>query len=113
MGLGEQQRKFTYAIATLIRFAYDELGVELTLGDAYRDPRVHGERGEKKGYGSASSNHKNRLALDLNLFVNEEYIKSSAHIVWKKLHIVWEQLGGAPAITNDANHFSFEWEGHR
>ncbi len=113
MSLGNEQRLFTHAIARLICFAYDELNVELTLGDAYRDPRVHGTSGEKKGYGSKNSVHKKRLAVDLNLFVGGEYITDSSHPVWGKLHITWEHLGGANAIAGDANHFSFEWEGFR
>lgn len=113
MSLGSRQRAFTRAIAVLILFAYDEFNVELTVGDAYRDPKVHGKLGEKKAYGAKNSVHKLRLAIDLNLFVDGEYIRSGAHPVWKRLHITWEQLGGAKAIVGDANHFSFEWEGYR
>lgn len=108
MGLGTEQKKFTYAIAKLIIFAYDELGYKLTMGDAFRDPRVHGELGEKKSYSSANSNHKRRLALDVNLFIAGEYITDSHHPAWLKLHMVWSQLGGAKMLENDANHF--EWE---
>jgi hypothetical protein len=31
-------------VADLIQWAYDE-GYEITLGDAYRDPRLHGDVG--------------------------------------------------------------------
>lgn len=113
MKLGETQREFTKAIGKLILFAYSINGVELTFGDAYRDPRVYGVLGEKKGYGAANSNHKNRLAVDLNLFVDGAYISSSEHTMWKKLHEAWVSFGGAKAIPNDANHFSFEWNGYR
>lgn len=110
--LGQKQRRFTRAIGMLICHAYD-LGYELTVGDAYRDPRLHGNHGEKKGYGSANSVHKLRLAVDLNLFVGGEYITNSDHPAWDKLHKYWKGLGGADMVPNDANHFSFEHGGFR
>ena len=39
--LGEKQRRFTKCIGMLIGYAYAN-GYELTFGDAYRDPRLHG-----------------------------------------------------------------------
>ena len=54
MTIGQKQRNFTRMVAILIEYAYQE-GFELTLGDAYRDPRVHGPMGEKKSYSSANS----------------------------------------------------------
>lgn len=96
----------------LICYAYDK-GYELTVGDAYRDPRLHGEHGTKKGYGSAKSVHKQRLAMDLNLFVGGEYITSSEHKAWDELHKYWRGLGGAERVPTDANHFSFEHGGCR
>ena len=61
MTLGEKQRQFAKLIPRLIDKAH-ELGFEVTLGDAYRDPRLHGEFGVKKGY-SAKSIRKYRLYL--------------------------------------------------
>ena len=112
MTLGDKQRKFTLMIGKLIVFAYEQ-GYELTVGDFYRDTRLHGEHGAKKGYGSAKSVHKLRLAGDLNLFVNGEYITSSEHHAWSVLPGYWESLGGAKAVPNDANHFSVEMWGCR
>ena len=63
-------------IAELILWAYDQ-GYEITFGDAYRDPRLHGSLGEKKGYGHPKSNHKQRLAIDLNLFKDGIYLTST------------------------------------
>ena len=45
-----------------------KLGFEIRGGDLFRDSRVHGKLGEKMGYGHKNSNHKNKLAIDLNLF---------------------------------------------
>ena len=67
MTLRQKQSKFAEMAAKLILKAI-EMGYEVTLGDAYRDPRLHGELGVKKGYGAANSFHKTRLAIDLNLF---------------------------------------------
>jgi hypothetical protein len=47
MTLRENQSKFAKMAAELILKAY-ELGYEVTLGDAYRDPRLHGEFGVKR-----------------------------------------------------------------
>ena len=53
----------------------DELGFEVTLGDAYRDPRVFGPMGMLSSvYGKAKSAHKQRLAIDLNLFRNGQHL---------------------------------------
>lgn len=40
MTLGQKQRTFTRMIGLLIEYAYQQ-GFELTVGDAYRDPRLH------------------------------------------------------------------------
>lgn len=109
--LGQKQRVFTRCVATLIAKAY-ELGYELSLGDAYRDPRVHGEMGVKKGYGHASSNHKQRCAIDLNLFKDGVYLTATKDhaalgAFWKTLHPL-ARWGGD---WNDGNHYSFEHNG--
>lgn len=63
----QDQMDFARAVPRLIDKAI-ALGYEVTLGDAFRDPRLHGELGVKAGYGAAGSFHKKRLAIDLNLF---------------------------------------------
>ena len=117
MKLSEAQREFTFCVAKLIAHAYEQ-GYELTLGDAYRDPRVFGAVGVRRGYGRRSSNHKIRLAIDFNLFKNGKYQRSTkAH---KELGEWWEALGeelGLPLSWgghyNDGNHYSFAWKGRR
>ena len=42
MTLRQRQSEFARLVARLIDHAH-ELGYEVTLGDAYRDPRVHGD----------------------------------------------------------------------
>jgi len=113
MSLGRTQEDFTYALGKLIVWAYEEQEVRLRTGDMFRDPRAHGKWGEKKGYGTANSVHKQKLACDLNLFINGEWITDSQHPTWKTLHGHWETLGGAKMIPNDANHFSFAYGEYR
>ena len=111
MTLGQKQRAFTNMVAQLIFWAYDH-GYELTFGDAYRDPRVFGPVGEKKGYGRSMSNHKIRLAVDLNLFQDGVYMTETKD--HEPLGEYWESLGGAwGGRFNDGNHYSVEYEGRR
>lgn len=109
MTLGEKQRKFTRMVADLIIKAYD-LGYEISLGDAYRDPRLHGNIGVKLGYGHSKSCHKVRLAIDLNLFKDGKFLEgSNSH---KELGEWWEAQGGTwGGRFNDGNHYSLEHEG--
>lgn len=111
MTLGQKQREFTRMIGNLIGWAYAH-GYELTFGDAYRDPCVHGEVGEKKSYSSASSNHKIRLAVDFNLFKDGKYLSSTDD--HKPLGEYWESMGGSwGGRFKDGNHYSLEHEGRR
>jgi len=95
------QEKHTVRIGMLIMFAHAE-GIGLSEGDAFRDPRVHGEMGVKMAYGHKNSCHKLKLANDFN--ANEE----RDHI---KLHDEWDRLGGVSRLDNDMNHYSSGWKG--
>lgn len=108
MTLGQKQRLFTNLVGQLIEHAY-KIGYELTLGDAYRDPRVHGDVGVKKSYSSANSVHKQRLAVDLNLFRDGRYLTSSEDHkplgeFWKSLHP--DCRWGGDFSSPDGNHYS-------
>lgn len=111
MTLGEKQRLFTRLVGEFLLWIYEQ-GYEATLGDAYRDPRVHGAFGETGGYGRRRSCHKIRLAIDLNLFSGGEWqTTTDAH---RPLGEKWEAMhplcrwGGR---FNDGNHYSLEHEG--
>ncbi|MGL5283048.1 MAG: M15 family metallopeptidase [Plesiomonas shigelloides] len=107
--LGQKQRRFTRMLAELITFAYAN-GYELTVGDAYRDPRLHGDMGVRKGYGHASSNHKQRLAIDFNLFKDGKFLTSTED--HRPLGEFWESIGGSwGGRFNDGNHYSIEHNG--
>ena len=105
-----KQQEFTKCVGMLIAYAYFK-GYAFTFGDAFRDRRAFGEFGQKKLYSASKSTHKIRLAVDLNLFVNGEYIRNGKHPVYIELGEYWESLnvnakwGGR---FNDANHFSFQ-----
>lgn len=106
MTLREKQSKFVLMVAELIQHAH-ALGYELTFGDAYRDPRVHGAFGTKQSYGAANSFHKLRLAIDLNLFRDGKFLEGTeSH---RQLGEWWESKGGTwGGRFNDGNHYSFE-----
>jgi hypothetical protein len=111
MGLLQLQFEFSRLAPRLVDKAH-ELGFEVTLGDAYRDPRAHGALGVKMGYGHPKSAHKNRLAIDLNLFRDGEFMaRTGDH---RALGEWWEQQhpqarwGGR---FDDGNHYSFEYQG--
>lgn len=111
MTLGQKQRMFTEMVGRLIAYAY-LMGYELSFGDAYRDPRVFGILGVKKGYGRSQSNHKERLAIDLNLFKNGKYLTSD--LDHEPLGLFWEEMGGSwGGRFKDGNHYSLEHQGRR
>ena len=109
--LSVKQRKFTRLIADLIQYAYNR-GFELTFGDAYRDPRCP--------YGAEKSLHKQRLAVDFNLFKDGVYLDKTED--WTPLGEYWESLdpdccwGGrfrtsAGGAGSDGNHLSLQYGG--
>jgi len=103
------QTKFTKMLPLLLNKAF-ELGYDVTLGDAFRDPRVFGPLGIKLGYGEVNSNHKQRLAIDLNLFKNGVFLQSTED--HKPLGEYWESIGGTwGGRFNDGNHYSLTYNG--
>lgn len=112
MTLGKKQERFTRMLLNLLAFIYTIEGHEVRLGDAFRDPRVHGEMGVKIGYGHAKSAHKLKLAIDLNIFKDGQLITTTeGHRVFGEY---WESIGGSwGGRFNDGNHYSLEHEGVR
>lgn len=111
MSLGKAQREFARDIATLVVWAYEN-GYELTYGDAYRSPKAFGAMGEPSPYGRSKSAHKQRLAVDFNLFKNGEYLTSTED--HRPLGEKWESIrednvwGGR---FDDGNHYSKKYNG--
>lgn len=120
--IGQKQRWFMRKLPRLLDKAF-ELGMELTGGDLFRDPRVHGAVGVKMGYGHPKSAHKNKLAIDLNLFRDSDgdgdldfQETTEAH---RQLGEWWEAQAEPGYKTcwggrfNDGNHYSVEHDGVR
>ena len=103
----EEQARFAQAVAWLINTAF-AMGYQVTLGDCFRDPRVFGGMGERKGYGSPKSKHKRRLAIDLNLFKDGLFLQGTED--HRALGEAWERQypdavwGGR---FNDGNHYQW------
>ena len=109
MSLRSTQSEFLVCVADLILWAQAE-GFDLTGGDLWRSP----EECIRRGF--AESIHGERLAIDLNLFIDGEYMTdSAAHAplgeYWKSLHPLarW----GGDFRKPDGNHYSFEWDGRQ
>jgi len=86
------------------------MGYEISLGDAYRDPRAHGKEGEHGPYGRPNSNHKRRLAIDLNLFKDGRFLTETED--HRPLGEWWEhEFRSFGAVWGgrfgDGNHYSF------
>ena len=113
MRLGEQQELFMRLLPRLIDHVH-ALGYEIRGGDLFRDPRTHGKMGIKVGYGHRNSNHKQKLAIDLNLTLNGIYLTGlDAKTAHNLVHDFWDEQGGAKRIPHDLNHYSLERDGMR
>ena len=112
MTLGQRQELFMRLLPRLIDHAH-ALGFDLRGGDLFRDARLHGAygvqleaAGEFTPYSSANSNHKNKCAIDLNLFKDGVYLTTTKD--HQELGEFWDALdphtrwGGA---YDDANHY--------
>lgn len=97
MTLREKQSLFARKVSDLIAYAYNQ-GYEVTLGDAMA------KSGHVKG-----SKHYDRLAIDLNLFKDGEYLtETDDH---RFLGEYWKSLGGTwggDFKRKDGNHYSWD-----
>ena len=95
MSLRKQQSQFARMVGLLINYATLQ-GYEITFGDAYA----------KSGHIDGSFHYK-RLAIDLNLFKNGEYLTETQD--HKPLGLFWESIGGTWGgrfEKPDGNHYS-------
>ena len=109
MNLRAKQSLFVKLLADLIQYAYEELGYELTGGELWRSPDEAALNAEQ-GDGIANSLHCDRLAIDLNLFIDGKYCADSeSHRplgeYWKKLHPLC-RWGGDFKHKPDGCHYS-------
>lgn len=112
MTLRQKQSLFVVLVARLIQHA-TALGYELTFGEAHRSPE-EAARLAKDGKGIANSLHTQRLAIDLNLFKNGQYLTSTdSHRPigewWEAQHPLC-RWGGR---FRDGNHYSLAHGGRQ
>lgn len=112
MRLRQKQSLFVELSAGLVMHAIEQ-GYELTYGETYRSPQ-EAARLAKLGVGLKNSLHILKLAIDLNLFKDGKYLKSTkSHeplgIWWEKQHPLC-RWGGR---FGDGNHYSLEHEGRK
>jgi len=113
MKLGAKQELFMRLLPRLIDKAH-ELGFEIRGGDLFRDRRLHGDIGERRGYGHRNSGHKLKLAIDLNLFLDDKFMQQTED--HKELGEWWEaqhELCRWGGRFNDGNHYSLEHNGNK
>lgn len=110
--LGPKQRLFTQLVGQLILWTYEQ-GYELSLGEAWRTPE-QAALNAKRGIGIVNSLHCDRLAIDLNLFINGFYVTDAnaykpLGAYWKTLHPLCRWGGD----WGDSVHFSVEHGGRK
>lgn len=112
MTLREKQSLFTILVAKLILQA-TESGYELTFGECYRSPE-EAERLAKEKKGIKNSLHSLRLAIDLNLFLDDKYLTSTEDHrplgEWWELQHELCRWGGR---FKDGNHYSLTHDGKK
>lgn len=112
MTLREQQHLFAQLVADLIKEAALR-GFEVTLGEAWRSPQ-EARRLASTNRGISRSLHCDRLAIDLNLFKDGEFLTTTeAH---RPLGLWWEQQHplcrwGGRFSRPDGNHYSVAYQG--
>lgn len=113
MRLSQRQALFASNIAKLILWANEQPGFYVTLGEAWRPPETAALYAQR-GLGIERSLHQDRLACDLNLYIDGDYqTLTSAYKPlgehWKSLHP--QHAWGGDFKRADGNHFSFRYDG--
>lgn len=112
MTLRQKQSLFARLAATLILHA-SELGYEVAIGEVWRS-EFEAARLAKLKTGIKRSLHCDKLAIDLNLFRNGVYLRSTAAHAplgewWERQHTLC-RWGGR---FGDGNHYSLEHGGRK
>jgi len=108
----DQQMEFPPLVAQLIQWVYAQ-GYTLTLGEAWRSPQEAAINAQT-GAGIANSLHTQKLAIDLNLFKDGQYLSDLESYrplgdYWKTLHPLARY--GGDFSSPDMDHFSLTWDG--
>lgn len=119
--LSEKQVIFSELSARLIVQARS-MGYEVTLGEAWRSEAMAATMQAwyaKHGKGIAHSLHTKRLAIDLNLFKNQQFLTTVQDYLplgewWEKQSTdAYRCTWGGRFKSPDSDHFSIEHEGTR
>lgn len=112
MTLGMRQRLFARLVPGLIDKAHS-LGFEVTLGEVWRSEYTATQYARNK-LGIKMSLHRDKLAIDINLFRNGVYLtKTEDH---RDLGEWWEgqhPLARWGGRFGDGNHYSIEYQGRK
>lgn len=116
--LSEKQNRFSLLVARLIQQAA-LMGYQVSLGEAWRSQEQSSFRvklNADKGIGIAQSLHRQRLAIDINLFQLGKFLTTTAE--YRPLGEWWEKqcddcMWGGRFKRADGNHFSIEHQGVR
>jgi hypothetical protein len=113
--LGEHQELFMQLLPRLLDKAH-ELGFKVRGGELWRSDAAAAEYA-RQGKGIQNSLHRDKLAIDLNLFKDGKYLTASEDHkplgdFWKSLHPLccW---GGDFRPSPDGNHYSITWQGRK
>jgi hypothetical protein len=102
-------------VMLLLQFIGKLPGHGVTFGEAHR-PRETAELYASQGRGIADSLHRDRLAIDLNLFIEGLYVPSGID-AYRPLGLFWESIGGEWGgrfdDPPDPGHFSLAHGGRR
>lgn len=109
MRLGERQEEFSRKMMLLMMHIH-ALGYTIRGG--------HWQRCEDCYIGAEFSNHKIKLAWDINLSYSPAEGERPRLLTGKAaerahniIHDEWDKYGGAPRIKRDLNHYSLVWKG--
>lgn len=101
MTLGQKQEQFSVMVQHLLTFAHNN-GYNVRLGHALRCRNCH--------TGHKNSLHKEKLAIDLNLFKDGIYLTSTED--HRPLGKFWKSIGGTwGGDFGDGNHYSLAHNG--
>ena len=118
MTLLQMQIEFTRRIPRLINFCFEKQ-FEVVIGEVYR-PKEMAEFYAAQGKGISNSLHRDKLAIDLSLFINGNLLKKTES--YREPGEFWESLatdevktcwGGRFKSLPDGGHFSVEWQGRK
>lgn len=118
MKLSEKQAKFACMVGWFL-CALQKEGITVTLGEVWRTDYQQKHNIEMGLSELSTSKHCERLAIDLNVFINGKYITNAEG--YRHLGMLWESIGGRwggrfgvkkqdydKKIGWDANHFEYK-----